>query len=215
VKKGPDIPFFPGKQKRAEALDRMRRQGSNEPLKAPPAAERGVRQGYGHRRTSKGHRMRSTSEVVKSLLQRLFTCSATAREARIDHEDATFAEANSEVRQTLALLRERYKLDTSDFDESLLADIRACEISAGIITREDLDREAEERAYEAYAQDLDAKHRSYLASRGRQSTGMRVAMHRRRETHCYCHRAWLDSRIHMECNTCGGIVCYVCGGCFC
>jgi hypothetical protein len=159
--------------------------------------------------------MKSTNEIVESLRQRLFTCSTVAREARIDDDQEAFAKANWEVRQTLALLRERYKLESSEFDQDLLADIRACKISAGIITREDLDRESEEKAYEAYVRDLDTRHQDYLASRGLQNNGLRVAVLRHRETHCYCHRAWLDSRIHLECNSCGGIVCYICGGCFC
>jgi hypothetical protein len=101
------------------------------------------------------------------------------------------------------------------FDDGLLADIRASKISAGLITREDLDREVEEQTYQAYIQELDAKHRRYLTGKGLLSRGLRVAPNRHRATHCYCRDAWLDSRIHMECKRCGAIVSYVCGGCFC
>jgi hypothetical protein len=157
----------------------------------------------------------SDTQPFESLRERLFDYATAAREARIAKDDAGYKTARAEVEQTLALLRERYKQDASLFGSGLLADIRACKICAGIITREDLDQEAEERAYEAYVRELTTRHLSFLSRKGVSSIGVRVAPNRHRETHCYCGRAWLDNRVHMECNRCGGIICFVCGGCFC
>jgi hypothetical protein len=98
---------------------------------------------------------------VESLRQRLMNSATLARDARIAKNQVAFEDARGEVTQTLALLRERYRQDPSIFDSNLLADVRTCKICAGMITREDLDQEAEERAHEAYVGELTARHQSF------------------------------------------------------
>ncbi len=151
--------------------------------------------------------------TVDSLRLRLLDRSGVARDARIA-KDAAYAGIRWEVEQIIALLRERYKEDSTPFTSDFLADIRTCKLCSGIITREDLEREAEQQ-YEAYVSELSLKHQRYLARKGLPEASLRVARKRHKETHCYCHRAWLDSRVHVECGRCGGIICYACGGCFC
>ena len=136
------------------------------------------------------------------LRQRLLDTAEAARSCRIANEDDGYSSAKWEVEQAIALLREQYKQDPSLFDESLLADIRVCKICAGIVSKEELAREADERAFEAYIQELTPKHRAFLTKHGVQNGGMHVAVKRHRTTHCHCHGAWLDNRVHMECNSC-------------
>ena len=75
--------------------------------------------------------------------------------------------------------------------------------------------EQERHDIEEAERTLATRHEAYLAHKGIQNRGMRVVSRGHRETHCYCHQAWLDSRVHMECVGCGAIICYACGGCFC
>src|SRR5437016_2241976 len=89
---------------------------------------------------------------VEHLRQQLLDCSEAAREARIDGRAAGYTTAKGEVEQTLALLRESYRQNPSLFSARLLDDIRTCKICAGIITQEELDEEATERAYEGYVE---------------------------------------------------------------
>jgi hypothetical protein len=64
-------------------------------------------------------------------------------------------------------------------------------------------------------EELDSNHRKYLLSRRKPTAGTKPARPGHRQTHCHCHRAWLDNRFDRECENCNGIVCYVCGGCLC
>jgi hypothetical protein len=78
-----------------------------------------------------------------------------------------------------------------------------------------IDPEAEWQEQQEQEAELRRRHQAYLQSVGAPSHGSRRVARRHRTTPCYCHQAYLDNSIHMECAGCGGIICYACGGCFC
>jgi hypothetical protein len=78
-----------------------------------------------------------------------------------------------------------------------------------------MDPEAECREVQRQEAVLRHRHQAYLQSVGMPAQVSRRVASRQRTTPCYCHRALLDSSIHLECAGCGAIICYACGGCFC
>jgi hypothetical protein len=78
-----------------------------------------------------------------------------------------------------------------------------------------IDPEAERREQQEQEAELRRRHQAYLRSVGAPSHSSRPVARRHRTTPCYCRQAHLDNSIHMECDGCGGIICYACGGCFC
>jgi hypothetical protein len=59
-------------------------------------------------------------------------------------------------------------------------------------------------------------HGQFLTRKGVENQGLRVAGGRHRVTHCYCvAHPPLDNAVHYECSRCNGIICPLCGGCFC
>ena len=73
----------------------------------------------------------------------------------------------------------------------------------------------ETEAIEALDALVTFNHKNYLIKTGRPLASLRYAERSRgRSTHCYNCQVHLDSNSHLECSTCGWLVC-TCGACGC
>ncbi len=75
------------------------------------------------------------------------------------------------------------------------------------------------KAREALYEFLDKRHAEYCTKKGIARQGARRAVTRRadmfeRTPHCYQCKGELNSRINMECDACGWLICW-CGACGC
>jgi hypothetical protein len=136
--------------------------------------------------------------------------AGVARQQHIDKQMDAYAASRTEVEAILEQLRELYKRDNSPFNEQFLTDIRAAKLSARIITRADLDREAVERERRS----IVAAHEAFLDRRGLPIRGTRLGLGQRRITHCYNCKNHLDNAVDVECDGRGWIICR-CGACGC
>jgi hypothetical protein len=148
--------------------------------------------------------------TIDALRNRMLDVAGVAREQHIDKQTDAYAASRAEVEAILEQLRELYRRDASPFNEEFLTDIRAATLSARIITRADLDRDALERERRS----IVTAHGAFLHSHGLSNPGTRLGLGMRRITHCYNCKHHLDNAVDVECAACGWIVCR-CGACGC